>query len=47
MLCLCDKNNNNTCVKKISQILNICVIFNTSNKSIHGHPEILKTPENI
>ncbi len=47
MLCLCDKDNNNTCVKKISPILNRCVIFNTSNKSIHGHPEILKTPENI
>lgn len=45
-LCLCDKENN-TCVKKILPTLNRCVIFNTSNKSIHGHPEILKTPDNI
>lgn len=45
-LCLCDKENN-TCVKKILPILNRCVIFNTSNKSIHGHPEILNTPKNI
>jgi len=39
-LCLCDKETN-TCVKKILPILNRCVIFNTSNKSIHGHPEKL------
>ena len=45
-LCLVDKKNN-ICVKKILPILNRCVIFNTSNKSIHGHPEILNTPENI
>lgn len=45
-LCLCDKENN-ICVKKISPILNRCVIFNTSNKSIHGHPEILDVPDNI
>jgi Rps23 Pro-64 3,4-dihydroxylase Tpa1-like proline 4-hydroxylase len=45
-LCLCDKKTM-TCVKKILPILNRCVIFNTSNKSIHGHPEILNTPENI
>jgi Rps23 Pro-64 3,4-dihydroxylase Tpa1-like proline 4-hydroxylase len=45
-LCLCDKESN-TCVKKILPILNRCVIFNTSNKSIHGHPEILKTPDDI
>jgi len=43
-LCLCDKNN---CVKKISPILNRCVIFNTSNKSIHGHPEPLNVPDHI
>lgn len=36
-LCLCDKENN-VCVKKILPILNRCVIFNTSNKSVHGHP---------
>lgn len=45
-LCLCDKEKN-SCVKKILPILNRCVIFNTSNKSIHGHPEVLNTPENI
>ena len=45
-LCMCDKENKN-CVKKILPILNRCVIFNTSNKSIHGHPEKLNTPENI
>lgn len=45
-LCICDKEKN-ICVKKISPILNRCVIFNTSNKSIHGHPEKLNTPENI
>jgi Rps23 Pro-64 3,4-dihydroxylase Tpa1-like proline 4-hydroxylase len=45
-LCLCDKETQ-TCIKKISPLMNRCVIFNTSNKSIHGHPEILKTPDNI
>lgn len=45
-LCLCDKNTNK-CVKKVLPILNRCIIFNTSNKSIHGHPEPLNTPENI
>lgn len=45
-LLLCDKQNG-TCAKKIFPILNRCVIFNTSNKSIHGHPEILNVPENI
>ena len=45
-LLLCDKQNG-TCATKILPILNRCVIFNTSNKSIHGHPEILNVPENI
>jgi Rps23 Pro-64 3,4-dihydroxylase Tpa1-like proline 4-hydroxylase len=45
-LWLCDKENN-WFIKKISPILNRCVIFNTSNKSIHGHPELLNTPDNI
>jgi Rps23 Pro-64 3,4-dihydroxylase Tpa1-like proline 4-hydroxylase len=45
-LCICDKEKN-ICVKKIVPILNRCVIFNTSNKSVHGHPEKLNTPENI
>lgn len=46
MLCMCDKEKNE-CVKKISPILNRCVIFNTSNKSIHGHPELLNVPDNV
>jgi Rps23 Pro-64 3,4-dihydroxylase Tpa1-like proline 4-hydroxylase len=46
MLCLCDKEENK-CIKKILPILNRCVIFNTSNKSIHGHPEKLNVPDNI
>lgn len=45
-ICLCDRVSG-TCAKKILPILNRCVIFNTSNKSIHGHPERLNTPENI
>ena len=45
-LCLCDKNKN-TCIKKILPILNRCVIFNTTNKSIHGHPEPLNVPEQM
>jgi Rps23 Pro-64 3,4-dihydroxylase Tpa1-like proline 4-hydroxylase len=43
---LCDKEKK-TCVKKVSPLLNRCVIFNTSNKSIHGHPEPLSVPENL
>ena len=35
------------CVKKISPILNRCVIFNTTNNSLHGHPESLNVPDNI
>jgi Rps23 Pro-64 3,4-dihydroxylase Tpa1-like proline 4-hydroxylase len=34
-------------VKQIFPILNRCLIFNTSNKSIHGHPEPLDVPEHI
>lgn len=45
-LCLCDKDNS-ICVAKIAPILNRCVIFNTSSKSIHGHPDILKAPKNV
>lgn len=33
--------------KKILPILNRCVIFSTTNKSLHGHPYPLKCPENI
>jgi len=45
-LCICDKEKQ-ICFKKISPLLNRCVIFNTSNKSIHGHPEILNVPDHI
>lgn len=45
-LILYDKPNRK-CAKKIMPILNRCVIFNTSNKSVHGYPEILNVPENI
>jgi len=31
-------------VKKVLPILNRCVIFNTTSKSFHGHPERLCTP---
>lgn len=34
-------------VKRIQPIFNRCVIFNTSNKSVHGHPEPLCVPENV
>jgi Rps23 Pro-64 3,4-dihydroxylase Tpa1-like proline 4-hydroxylase len=45
-LCLCDKENS-ICVDKIMPIMNRCVIFNTSSKSIHGHPDVLNTPQHI
>ena len=31
--------------KRIQPIFNRCVIFNTTNKSIHGHPEPLSVPK--
>ncbi len=45
-LSLVDKQSNQ-CIKKISPVLNRCVIFNTSNKSIHGHPEPLNVPYGV
>ena len=45
-LWLCDKNTR-TCIKKINPILNRCVIFNTTNSSIHGHPVPLNIPNNM
>ena len=42
-LWLCDKLTAN----KVLPILNRCVIFNTSNKSIHGHPIPLSVPNNM
>jgi Rps23 Pro-64 3,4-dihydroxylase Tpa1-like proline 4-hydroxylase len=34
-------------IKKILPILNRCVIFNTTSKSFHGHPERLCLPDGI
>ena len=45
-LWLCNKNNKKV-EKKILPILNRCVIFSTTNKSIHGHPEKLNVPDGI
>lgn len=33
--------------KSIAPILNRCVIFNTTNKSVHGHPVPLSTPPGV
>lgn len=37
--------NNISEVKCIQPIFNRCVIFNTTNKSVHGHPEPLSVPK--
>jgi hypothetical protein len=34
-------------IKKVLPILNRCVIFNTTSKSLHGHPERLCLPDGI
>lgn len=34
-------------IKKVLPILNRCVIFNTTSKSFHGHPERLRLPDGI
>ena len=34
-------------VKRIQPLFNRCVIFNTTNKSVHGHPEPLCVPEDL
>ena len=34
-------------IKKVLPILNRCVIFNTTSKSFHGHPERLCLPDGI
>jgi len=44
-LCLFE-NNSQTIVKKISPILNRCVIFLTPG-NMHGHPDILHLPDEI
>ena len=38
-------NPNTGSTKRIEPIFNRCVIFNTTNKSIHGHPEPLNVPD--
>ena len=45
-LWLCNKDTK-IIGKKILPILNRCVIFSTTNTSIHGHPERLAVPETI
>ena len=35
------------CVQKVSPIMNRCVIFTTDDKSYHGHPIPLATPEGV
>ena len=47
-LLLVDQDKPTTVHTRIKPIFNRCVIFNTTNKSIHGHPEALNVPkENI
>lgn len=35
------------CVQRIAPLLNRCVIFNTDRRSLHGHPEPLRTPSGV
>ena len=44
-LLLVDTDTNN--ITRISPTLNTCVIFSTTNKSVHGHPEPLAVPPNV
>ena len=37
-------DNDDGAIKRIPPIFNRCVIFNTTNKSIHGHPETFRAP---
>jgi Rps23 Pro-64 3,4-dihydroxylase Tpa1-like proline 4-hydroxylase len=41
------KNDMSECVQEIQPTMNRAVIFNTTSKSLHGHPHPLNTPENI
>ena len=43
---LCDLNSKK-CIKRINPNFNRCAIFNTTNKSIHGHPEPLNLPKGM
>tara|TARA_Y100000589_G_C27146681_1_gene627143 strand:+ start:522 stop:1259 length:738 start_codon:yes stop_codon:yes gene_type:complete len=45
-LWICDKDNKKIS-KKVLPIINRCVIFNTTNKSVHGHPIKLNVPDNM
>ena len=35
------------CVRKVSPLLNRCVVFNTDADTWHGHPDPLQTPEGV
>lgn len=41
------KKNDIKITKQIKPIFNRAVIFNTTSKSVHGHPVPLKVPENV
>jgi Rps23 Pro-64 3,4-dihydroxylase Tpa1-like proline 4-hydroxylase len=45
-LWLCNKKTKKI-GNKVLPILNRCVIFSTTNKSIHGHPESLSVPKHV
>lgn len=34
------------CVKRVSPVANRCVVFSTTDHSMHGHPDPLRCPEN-
>jgi Rps23 Pro-64 3,4-dihydroxylase Tpa1-like proline 4-hydroxylase len=35
------------CVRSIAPLFNRCVVFNTDERSFHGHPEALRTPAQV
>lgn len=35
------------CMQKVAPIFNRCVIFSTTDRSFHGHPDPLKTPDGV
>lgn len=41
------KDDMSECVHEIQPVMNRAVIFNTTSKSLHGHPHPLNTPEDI
>jgi hypothetical protein len=36
-----------SCVKSIAPVFNRLVVFNTTKRSFHGHPQTLNTPEDV